>query len=321
MGIPVFIDTDIGTDVDDAIALIFGTRCPEISIIGVGTVAGNVMLRSQIAQRLLGLLNAEHIPVATGCSSNLLRTATYPSFGHEGKGILERKGPDAPLYSGHAIDLLVETIKQSTQKIVIVAIGPMTNIALAFIKEPWIIEKIERLYIMGGSVFPQTLNSYLHMVVPELIIRKLENNFNVDPEAADVVLRSGVPITLIPIEITVQTFLTDEELAILSSIKNDVATCLHSMISIWIPILQRLTGQIGAPNLAKVYLHDPLTVAAVVQPGIIHTKPMFIYSQKKEGVFCTMTDPIKSPNMEVAVSVDAHSFHHLIMEKLTKRNN
>lgn len=316
---PVYIDTDIGTDVDDAIALAYAVRCPDIDLVGVGTVAGNVSLRTEIARKVLGIAGITNVPVASGCEAILLRTETYPTYGHEGEGILTYEEESSILYPGHAVDLLVDLIKNNSEKITIVAIGPLTNIALAIIKDPWILERIDRIVLMGGSIYPEKLNQYLNLSLPEIQIRKIENNFNVDPEAAEVVLNSGIPITIIPIEITVQTFLTKGDLSILEQNPSHLTQMLSEATKLWIPVLTRLTTRLGVPDLARPYLHDPLAVAATFSNEFLEFGSKNIYTHREEGILCTLIDESEIPNVEIAVSVDASKFRENLIEKLIEK--
>src|SRR5512133_3786107 len=110
-GLPIFLDTDIGTDVDDAVALALAARSPELDLLGVGTVFGDVVLRAQIARTILGLAGDSRTPVAAGCGTTLRgRIPPRAMLGHEGKGILERGRPGGTTYPGHAVDLLIDVL-------------------------------------------------------------------------------------------------------------------------------------------------------------------------------------------------------------------
>ena len=309
---PVFIDTDAGTDVDDALALAFAAKSRQIRLVGVGTVSGNAPLRARIAANVLGAAGCLTAKVAAGVSSE------DGMVGHEGKGFLEWQGEKASILEQNASDFLAETVNHATEALSIVGIGPLTNIAKSFREHPEILKKINRLYLMGGSIYPEKLLQLNHATLPELYVRRFETNFNSNIEAAKLVLESGVPITIVPIEITAQTFLTAEDLLALQASGTPLSQMLVGGVNIWIPIFTEILGRIGMPQaFAKPYLHDPLTVAAVTHPELFDCTPMHIYPTVQNGVFCTMTDGGKAPNMDVVTGVDVPAFRKILLERLT----
>ena len=148
----IILDTDIGTDVDDLLALSLVLTSPELELIGVTTVYGDVALRAQMVCRLLTLRGVSDIPVAMGASKPLLGKRAVYWEGHEGKGLLTPDEKATPLRDEHAVDMIVRTAMARPGEITLVAIGPLTNVALAFLREPRLAQALAGLLIMGGSV-------------------------------------------------------------------------------------------------------------------------------------------------------------------------
>ena len=147
MHAPLLLDTDIGTDVDDDIALALILASPEIDLRAVTTVSGDVQLRGQIAAKLLALAGLADVPIAAGVREPLLRQRNFLWLGHEGHGIVSA-GERLPLRAMHAVDVLIEMVMRERPEVI--AIGPLTNLAVAIIKEPAVIDAIPHLTVMGG---------------------------------------------------------------------------------------------------------------------------------------------------------------------------
>ena len=129
--IPIILDTDIGTDVDDALALTFAVRSPEIEIVAVTTVGVDVRLRGRIARKLLRVLGRDEIPVAAGCDRRLDGREFKPMPISGARGFIENEQDGFPLQEQHAVDLIIDIIQAANAKITLVLIGPVTNAAMA----------------------------------------------------------------------------------------------------------------------------------------------------------------------------------------------
>ena len=329
--LPVFLDTDIGTDVDDAVALALAARSPEIDLLGVGTVFGDAPLRAEIARTVLGLAGSTDTPVAAGCGPTLRgRTPTRAMLGHEGKGILGRGTQRAPAYRGSAVDLLLDVASHSAARVTVIAIGPLTNIARALTREPSITSRIDRLLVMGGSVHPETFNEATGHRLRPVVVRLMESNLNADPAAARVVFGSAVPITLIPAEITFRVFFTEDDLRALRHSHGDLGRTLAEAVDIWVPVLRKTLSGIGGiaqpvlrlllgdfTELPRPYLHDPLTVASSFTEGLVRLESRHLRLERRFGVLQTLADPDREPNAQIAVSVDPVATRQLIIERLT----
>jgi purine nucleosidase/pyrimidine-specific ribonucleoside hydrolase len=183
MTIKVIIDTDIGDDIDDAYAIAYALRCPELEIVGITTVLGNAGAKARIAAHLLREAGMRGIPVHAGCGLPLLQPAEPDRLPNQ---YIPEEMADLPIASAHAVDFIIETAMNAPGEIELLAIGPLTNVAMALRKEPSIASRIKRIVIMGGSY-------YFHFV---------EWNVYCDPEAADIVFRSGVPLDAVGMDVT-----------------------------------------------------------------------------------------------------------------------
>ncbi len=194
----IFLDTDIGDDIDDALALALILSSPEFELTGISTVCGNTHARTEIALAMLKVAGIANIPVATGTPGAIspnpkmftgalkhyIDNDPKPGYHCIAKLAKELPAPD----KRHGIELLIDTIMESDGDITIIGIGPLTNIAMAIVKEPRIIEKIPRIAFMGGE-FRRNLS---------------EHNIRCDIVAASIVCNSGIPLTILPSYIGVQ---------------------------------------------------------------------------------------------------------------------
>ena len=184
-------------DGDDALALVLAVNSPELNVLAVTTVDGDVQLRGRIARKLLNLLGRKDIPVAAGCGRRFdgKEFAPYGVLGDH--GFIETDQDGLPLVEEHAVDLMTRILQASSTKVTLVLLGPVTNAAEALKRYPAIKEKIERFVIMGGSIRPNGLLKKEGWAkwVPWFFKASMEHNLNVDQAAADLVLRSGVPVS------------------------------------------------------------------------------------------------------------------------------
>ena len=184
--VPILFDTDIGDDIDDALALALALQSPELDVRGVTTVIDDVELRTRLAWKELGIYGRRDIPLATGAPEPLLdKIRNNRSRQYE---VLTPADVFPPAARKHAAEFIVETLMASPDKITIVPVGPLTNIALALKTEPRIRQKIERIVLMGGAFFPP----------------RAEYNILRDRVAAEIVFQSGVPITAVGLDVTMK---------------------------------------------------------------------------------------------------------------------
>lgn len=253
----IILDTDIGTDPDDCLALALVLASRELELVALTTVYGDVAVRARIALKLLRLRGAPGaLPVAMGADRPLGRQPVYWA-GHEGQGLLE-PGDETPQPSKqHAVDLIVDTVMARPGEITLVAIGPLTNVALAFLREPRVAGSLAGLVVMGGVV------GGAHA----LHLPWTEHNFRSDPEAAQIVLQAvppGVPLTIVPLDVTTQVRIRLPDLASLRGAGDAYHQAVAGQVALYPPFIQRGWG----------YLHDPLAVAALIEPSLVTLEPL-----------------------------------------------
>ncbi len=240
--IPIIFDTDIGSDIDDALALALALQSPELDVRAVTTVTDDTIGRGRLAWKELGLYGRHDIPLATGASETLVGPASTQSAPRQFE-VLTAQDVLPPAGRRRAADLIIDTLLASPQKLTLVPVGPLTNIALALKMEPRIKEKIERIVLMGGA---------FGLLRPEYNIQR-------DYLAASIVFGSGVPITAIGLDVTLRCKLEGADLERLRAADNEASRFLVRLIELW---------QGRQPDQYPV-LHDPLAMAVVFRawPG------------------------------------------------------
>lgn len=293
----VFIDTDMGLDVDDAMAITLALRSPEINIQGMSTVWGDTSARARRVIKLveLALGKAPSFPISAGSKVPLARKRSTDWDELESKQLLAESstGKVSPL---SATELLIETIDQHPQEVTVVAIGPLTNIAQVFKAEPTIVQKIKRLIVMGG-VFAE------HSGLPQV-----EYNIGSDPEAADIVFNAKCPTTLISLDVTTQVVMGKSQARALRLTNKPAAIMLAHMADFW----WNLQGEKSSP------MHDPLAVAALLSPNHFKTQTGFVHvdldSQARAGQ--THFNPDSGGHIELVTKVSSPELSELIFTRV-----
>ena len=245
----VIFDTDIGTDIDDILALAFLLGSPEITIDGVTTVYGDVGLRARMVQKVLQLRGIDGIPVHTGIGQPLLGLDPVYWPGHEGVGLLNDNDDLATISDRHAVDFLIGHVLANPGEITLLAVGPLTNVATAVIREPRFATSLKRLVIMGGRID-----------ISDTTSGPAEHNIKCDPEAAHVVFASGAPIELVPLDVTLRALIRQPGVGALR--KRD--TPYHDALA---DQVDRYPGFVSRGG--STLLHDPLAAMAVVNPDLL----------------------------------------------------
>ncbi|HEA3086577.1 TPA: pyrimidine-specific ribonucleoside hydrolase RihA [Aeromonas dhakensis] len=255
MALPVILDCDPGHD--DAIALILALASPELKVLAVTTSAGNQTPDKTLnnALRILTLLGRDDIPVAAGAPKPLARELIIADSVHGESGLDGPKLPDpafAPV-AMTALELMASCLRESPEPVTLVPTGPLTNIALLLAAHPELKQKIARIVLMGGAAGAGNWTP------------AAEFNIYVDPEAADMVFKSGLPITMCGLDVTHQAQVMDEDIERVRAITNPVAQCVAGLLDFFM-IYHRdpKWGFAGAP------LHDPCTIAWLLAPALFH---------------------------------------------------
>jgi len=294
----IWIDTDIGTDVDDALALAYVLRHPGFELVGVSTVFGDVALRTRIAEALLEKADAAGIAVVTGLGKPLTERRQGILFGHEGEGILEAPAPRLRTETetdGPARREALANALQAAVPDVVLAIGPLTNLgALAADGAT-----LPPLAIMGGKLEDVMLEG----MVPHIS----EWNWWCDPVAVQHVLAAphATPPRVVPAEVTFRTQLEDGDVARLAG-GDELARSLSVLCDVW---LTTQAEKMGARR-PRVALHDPLTAAVLVEPGLCPFATRRIRVDEHGAAFPAPD----APEVEAATNVDTEALRGHLME-------
>jgi len=251
----IIIDTDPGQD--DAVAILLALASPdELELLAVIAVAGNVPLRrtSLNARKILELAGRSDIPVHAGCSRPMCRDLVTAEHVHGPTGLDGPSFPEPamPLQEQHGVDYLVETLLRLEPKTVTLCmLGPLTDMAMALVKAPEIAARVQRIILMGGAYFEGGN-----------ITPSGEFNIFVDPEAADVVLRSGIPIVMAPLDVTHKALMTKARLGRIGALGNKAGLAVAGMLSFSQRFDLKKYGWDGAP------LHDPCVIAYLLRPDL-----------------------------------------------------
>jgi inosine-uridine nucleoside N-ribohydrolase len=311
----IIIDTDPG--IDDAMAIFLALRSPEVEVIGLTTIYGNVYttLATRNALHLLEVAGRTDIPVAEGSHVTLtkgtkLRIADFV-HGADGLGNQNFPPPNGKPIEESATDFLVNQAKANPGKITVVALGPLTNIALAMQMDPDFAKNIGQIVLLGGSF---AVNGNVNPAA--------EANIFGDPDAADVVFTSGADVLVVGTNVTHQVVLSGSDREKLASSKGKFAQYLTGILEVY------FSYHWDAYNINGVYLHDPTTLLAAVDPSLVTctegavrvqtsgiTRGLTILYNKKKR-FEEITEWSNKPSVKVAVTVDAPRVVKLVMDRL-----
>ncbi|MBE7381811.1 MAG: nucleoside hydrolase [Leptolyngbya sp. SIO1E4] len=249
---PLIIDCDPG--VDDAIALMLALSAPELSVQGITVVAGNVplALTQRNARQICELVGRRDIPLYAGCPRPLVRSLITAEDIHGKTGLDGATLPDPtlPLQPSHAVTYLIETLQAAPRPITLATLGPLTNVAVALIQAPSIVDKIANIVMMGGGITQGNITPVA------------EFNIFVDPHAAQVVFTAGIPITLLSLDLTHQVLTTPDRLAALQALGTPMSQVAFALLSHYGKADQEKLGMVGAP------LHDPCVIAYLLRPDL-----------------------------------------------------
>jgi purine nucleosidase len=290
----IVLDTDIGDDIDDALALALVLNSPEIDLLGITTVFGDTQKRAQLAKHLLHVFRREDIPIAIGIGQPLQQR--HPPSGVAQAEILGDYPPQRETFSAlSGPELLIQkALEPNEQHLTLVCIGPLTNVAMAILIEPRITMSIRKIIMMGGSS---------GIPLPEWNVRS-------DVKAAQIVFQSGIPVTMIGLNVTTRCQLSRGDLARLRENKAEQTQLLYQLITIW--QRHRPRWHPGRP-----YLHDPLTLAALCTPDLFRWQEMPVLVLKR-GPFGGFMVPrlLGGALVRAAVGVDVKAAREWIVERL-----
>ncbi|XP_034684964.1 probable uridine nucleosidase 2 [Vitis riparia] len=311
----IIIDTDPG--IDDAMAIFVALQSPEVDVIGLTTIYGNVYttLATRNALHLLEIAGRTDIPVAEGSHVTItkgtkLRIADFV-HGADGLGNQNFPPPAGKPIEQSAAAFLIEQAKLYPGKVTVVALGPLTNIALAIELDPGFSKNIGQIVLLGGAF---AVNGNVNPAA--------EANIFCDPEAADIVFTSGADILAVGINVTHQVVLTDADREKLAQSNGKFAQYLCKILEVYFSYHR------DAYNTKGVYLHDPTALLAAVNPSLITytegvvrvqtsgiTRGLTLFYNKQKR-FAEVTEWTDKPTVKVAVTVDAPAVVKLVMDRL-----
>ncbi len=304
---PIVLDVDPGHD--DAVAIMFACGSPSLDLLAVTTVAGNVPLdkTTNNALKILSLIGHADIPVAAGASAPLERPLHTAKDIHGESGLDGPEIPDATFAADErsATELFAATIESSPEPVVLVPVGPLTNIALFLRERPDLKENISRIVLMGGSIG-------LGNTTPAA-----EFNIYVDPEAASEVFASNLPIMMCGLDVTHKAGAGPEERERLRSL-GETGSVVAEFLDFFASTYKETFGFDAPP------LHDPVAVASIIEPGILQTRPMHVAIEcgseltRGETVCDFHGVTKKEPNACVGVGLDRERFFELLCGALER---
>lgn len=304
----IIIDTDPGQD--DAVAILLALASPELDVLGVTAVAGNVPLplTEKNARIVCELAGRPDMKVFAGCDAPMARKLVTAEHVHGKTGLDGPQLPDPqmPLQAQHAVDFIIATLRAAPAgSVTLCPLGPLTNIATAFERAPDIIDRVAEIVLMGGAYF-QVGN----------ITPAAEFNIYVDPEAAKIVFGSGVDITVMPLDVTHKALTTRARVEAF----RDLGTEPGRMVAEWTDFFERFDkekyGSAGAP------LHDPCVIAYLLRPELFSGR--FVNVEVETGSELTLGMTVadwwrvsgRAPNATFMGDVDAEGFFALLVERV-----
>ncbi len=307
----VIIDTDPGQD--DAVAILLALASPdEIDLLGLTCVAGNVPLeRTQTNARIIcEVAGKPETAIRAGCDAPMRRPLVTAEHVHGKTGL---DGPDLfepsmPLTDGHGVDFIIETLRREPAgSVTLCTLGPLTNIGSAFQRAPDIIARVKKLVMMGGAYFE------VGNITPAA-----EFNIYVDPEAAEIVFKSGVPIVVMPLDVTHKVLATKPRVDALRALNSRVGIFTAEMLDFFERFDVAKYGSAGGP------LHDPCVIAYLLQPDLFSGRHVNVEIETQSELTLGMTVADwwgvtdRAANALFIGQVDADGFFDLLTKRLAR---
>lgn len=307
----IIIDTDPGQD--DAVAILLALASPEdVTVLGLTAVAGNVplALTEKNARIVCELAGRPDIKVFAGCDRPLSRPLVTAEHVHGKTGLdgPQLADPVMPLQPGHAVDFIIDTLRsEPSGTVTLCPLGPLTNIATAFQRAPDIIARVQEIVLMGGAYFE------VGNITPAA-----EFNIYVDPEAAEIVLKSGISVVVMPLDVTHKALTTKPRIDAFRALGTEPAR----MVAEWTDFFERFDiakyGSQGAP------LHDPCVIAYLIRPSLFTGRHINVEVETRSDLTLGMTvadwwGVTKRPkNAMFMGGIDADGFYALLTDRLAR---
>lgn len=308
----IIIDTDPGQD--DAAAIFLALASPEtLEVLGITTVAGNVplALTQNNARIVCDWAGKPNTKVFAGCDAPMKRPLVTAEHVHGKTGL---DGPDPlpapvmPLQDQHAVDFIIDTLRaEPAGTVTLCTLGPLTNIGTAFTRAPDIIERVQEIVMMGGAYFE------VGNITPAA-----EFNIYVDPDAADIVFRSGRPLTVMPLDVTHKALTTKPRVEAMRSLGTPAGTAMAEMLDFFERFDVEKYGSDGAP------LHDPCVIAYLLQPDLFTGRHVNVQIETQSELTLGMTVADywgvtdHKPNAMFMQDINADAFFNLLTERLAR---
>jgi purine nucleosidase len=289
---PVLLDTDIGTDVDDLLALALLVGSPEMQLIGVTTVYGDTALRARMTRLVLEQLQRRAVPIGIGARETLTGRPVWWA-GHEGQGIpgLDRVQLDEGIT---AADLLHQAATEHRGRLELFAIGPLTNVAEAIAADDSFATSLRHLYIMGGAFW----------------MEQAEHNIKSDPEAADIVFRSGIPMTICGLDVTLRVLLREADMSQIREAACGIGSVLEDQVRRW----WAFTGA------TENHLHDPVAILPALRPELFRFEQCDVHVEiDGPNPGRTRVNGCGSGAVRIAADVDVEAAEQEIVRRLAGR--
>lgn len=308
----ILLDTDIGTDADDALALGLALAAPELELVAVTTVTGDTVRRARIARRLLDLAGRSDVPVHAGCREPGGGSGSFLWLGYEGDFVL---APDdaTEVADEPAPDAIARLLREH-DGLEVVAVGPLTNLAAALARDPSLARRVACLTVMGGHV--REVAHRGHVFPPGV-----DYNLCSDAASSRLVLSSEIPTRLVTADVTLQTWLAPDDVERIARGGTELHRALAAAVRAWTPRMRRIFADMGAalaPDNAA-FLHDPLALACAYDESFCRFEDLAIEPAIAGGVFRTLERPPGTPGafpMRCATAVDAERFRAHVVERL-----
>lgn len=305
----IIIDTDPGQD--DAVAILTALASPEdFDVLGIVGVAGNVPLNLSVknALKIVELSGRTDVRVYAGCDRPMKRELVTAEYVHGKTGLDGPTLPEPKLTAekAHGVSFIIDMIRNNAeQTVTLCALGPLTNIATAFTQAPDIVPMVKEIVLMGGGYFEQGNTT-----------PAAEFNIYVDPHAADIVFRSGVPITQVPLDLSHQMLTTNARIAKFRGLGNRAGVATAELLEFFERFDEQKYGQEGGP------LHDPCVIAWLLKPELFEGRQINveIETQSELTMGATVADywriTDRRKNVFFLRSGDAEGYYDLLAERI-----
>ena len=306
----IIIDTDPGQD--DAIAILLALASPELEVVGITAVAGNVPLplTQRNARMVCELAGRTDVPVFAGCDAPLTRRLVTAEHVHGKTGLdgIDLPDPRMPLKEAHAVEFIIQTLlTRPSGSVTLCPLGPLTNIATAFQTAPEVIGRVRRLVLMGGAYFE------VGNITPAA-----EFNIYVDPEAAEVVFGSGVDLVVMPLDVTHKALVTLDRIEAFRRLDTGVGHAIASWTDFFERFDKEKYGSQGAP------LHDPTVIAYLLEPNLFAGRHINVEIETRSDLTRGMTVADwwgvtdRAANAQFMGEIDDEAFFELLTQRISR---